>query len=132
MEIEGTLKQRFLMVLQAIFAEARAIFVSATQASFELYKIMIPLLILTRILEGTGAINLLGSLLKPIMGIVNLPGNMGFVWATSLIVGTYGALLVLISFIASNPLTVAQMTILLSMCLIAHSLPVEAMVARKA
>ena len=118
--------------LQAIPHESRIVLSNAIQTSLELYKVMIPLLILTRILEETGIIILLGNFLKPLMGIIDLPGNMGLVWAASLIVGTYGALLVLVNFIASTPLTVAQITILLTMCLIAHSLPVEAVIARKA
>lgn len=68
---------------------------------------MIPLLILTRILEQTGIIILLGNLRKPLMGVVDLPGNMGLVWATSLIVGTpvvyVIALIILKNLIQSVP-----------------------------
>lgn len=130
--IQQSIIQKVRKSLQAISQDGKVVFINAIQASLELYKVMIPLLILTRFLEETGIIILLGNLLKPLMGIVDLPGNMGLVWATSLIVGTYGAILVLVTFIASTPLTAAQITILLTMCLIAHSLPVEAVIARKA
>ena len=127
-----TTRQRLAARLQTVLHEGRAVLLNAVHASLELYKIMIPLLVLTRILEQTGVIVLLGNLLEPLMSIVGLPGRLGLVWATSLVVGTYGALLVFVTFLASTPLTVAQATILLTMCLIAHSLPIEVMIARRA
>ncbi len=127
-----TTKQRLSARLRLILGEGRNVFLKAVHTSLELYKLMIPILVLTRFLEEVGVVTWLGNLLEPLMGVVGLPGSMGLVWATSLLVGTYGALLVLIAFLATTPLTVAQMTILLTMCLIAHSLPIEVMIARKA
>ncbi|GAB4480888.1 MAG: nucleoside recognition protein [Anaerolineales bacterium] len=118
--------------LYKVLQEGKTIFLEAIKASVDLYKVMIPFLILTRLLEQIGVIDKLGSLLGPIMGIMGLPGNMGLVWATCLVLGTYSALLVLITLIGSTPLTIAQTTVLLTICLIAHSLPVEVMIARKA
>lgn len=125
-------RERFSARIQIVLQEGKKVLLNAVHASLELYKIMIPLLVLTRILEQTGVIVLLGNLLEPLMSIVGLPGRMGLVWATSLVVGTYGALLVFVTLLASTPLTVAQATILLTMCLIAHSLPIETMIARRA
>lgn len=125
-------RQRLLVYMQTVLHEGKTVLLNALHASLELYKIMIPLLVLTRLLEQSGIIVLLGNLLEPLMSIVGLPGQLGLVWATSLVVGTYGALLVFVTLLASTPLTVAQATILLTMCLIAHSLPVETVIARKA
>ncbi len=129
---EFTTKQKLSARLRLILDEGRSVFLKATQTSLELYKIMIPILVLTRLLEEVGVVAWLGNLLEPLMEVVGLPGSMGLVWATSLVVGTYGALLVFVTFLASTPLTVAQATILLTMCLIAHSLPVEVMIAHRA
>jgi spore maturation protein SpmB len=66
------------------------------------------------------------------MGLVGLPGEFGFVWATTMIANIYGGLLVFFQLSLTNSYTVAQVTILGAMMLIAHTLPVEARIAQKA
>jgi len=98
--------------------------------SFTLFKVMIPILILIKIIEELGGIVLLSQLLGPLMHMVGLPDSMGLVWATTLLTNIYGGLIVLVSI--ENTLTVAQASILGSMMLLAHSLPIEATIAKKA
>jgi spore maturation protein SpmB len=66
------------------------------------------------------------------MGLVGLPGEFGLVWATTMIANIYGGLLVFVELTLTNTYTVAQVTILGAMMLIAHTLPVEARIAQKA
>ncbi|PQJ87052.1 hypothetical protein [Aliivibrio sifiae] len=95
-----------------------------------LFKIMIPIILLIKVVEEMGGIVLLSNLLSPLMETVGLPKEMGLVWATTLLTNIYGGLIVFIN--TDMPLSVAQVSILGSMMLLAHSLPIEAAIAKKA
>jgi len=110
----------------------RKLFLEAFEISGSLFRIMIPLIVIVKILQETGGVAFLGKLLAPVMEIVGLPGSMGLVWATAMVVNIYAAMIVFISLIAANPLTVAQTTVLALMILVAHNLPVELRIAQKA
>jgi hypothetical protein len=99
---------------------------------FTLIKILIPISIIVKILSYFGAIEVIGSYLSSTMGIVGLPGEFGFVWATTMVANIYGGLLVFVQLSLTNAYTVAQVTILGAMMLIAHTLPIEARIAQKA
>lgn len=99
---------------------------------FFLLKIMIPISIVVKILEEYGAIEIIGEVLGPAMGTVGLPGEFGLVFATAMITNIYGALIVFFTLSLQYTYTVAQVTILACMMLIAHTLPVEARIAQKA
>jgi len=100
--------------------------------TFELLKIMIPISIVVKILGKLGIIAILGDFLAPIMGLVGLPGDFGLVWATAMITNIYGGLLVFFSLSVKNPLTVAQVTVLGTMILVAHTLLIESRITQKA
>ncbi len=99
---------------------------------FTLIKILIPISIIVKILSYFGVIEIIGNSLASIMGVVGLPGEFGLVWATTMIANIYGGLLVFVQLSLTNTYTVAQVTILGAMMLIAHTLPVEARIAQKA
>ncbi|MEM5527592.1 hypothetical protein WN093_02060 [Gammaproteobacteria bacterium AS21] len=98
--------------------------------TFTLFKVMIPILIVIKVLEEFGAIILLSEFIAPLMQSVGLPSSMGLVWATTLLTNIYGGLIVLVSL--DTQLSVAQASVLGSMMLLAHSLPIEAAIAKKA
>ncbi len=100
--------------------------------SLTLFKIMLPIIIVIKILEHFGLVVLLSEWLQPVMQLVGLPGEMGLVWATALVTNLYGGLVVYASLASEVDMTVAQVTIISSMMLIAHALPVEARIAQKA
>lgn len=102
------------------------------EVSFTLFKIMIPTLIVIKLLEEVGGITLLGQLLEPVMGWVGLPESMGIVWATTLLTNIYTGMLIFFTQSIDEGLTVAQITVLSGMMLMAHGLPVEARIAQKA
>lgn len=97
-----------------------------------LLKIMIPALLAVKGLELMGAIELISSLLSPVMTAVGLPSSMGIVWATTIFTNIYGGMIVFFELSANETLSVAQVTVLGCMMLIAHGLPVEAAIAKKA
>lgn len=110
----------------------RQILSKASSISLTLFKLMIPILIIIKILETLGLVVLLSDLLAPVMEMVGLPGAMGLVWATAIVTNLYGGLVVYASLASDVPMTVAQVTIISSMMLIAHALPIEARIAQKA
>ncbi len=100
--------------------------------SWELMKIMIPVLIIAKILEGLGWISYLSTVLEPVMGFIGLPGSLGIVWATAIFTGPYGGVAVFAALASGFDLSIAQVTVLCSAMLIAHSLPVELVISKKA
>ncbi|MBQ0757800.1 MAG: hypothetical protein KBT66_08925 [Amphritea sp.] len=97
-----------------------------------LFKIMIPVLIVVKTLEEVGAIPYISLALEPIMHLVGLPESMGLVWTTTLLTNIYGGMLIFFQLAPQENLTVAQVTVLSSMLLIAHSLPIELRIVQKA
>ena len=100
--------------------------------SWELIRIMVPAVIVVKVLEEVGAVTIISDLLEPVMGIMSLPGALGLVWATTLLTSLYGGIAVFAALGPGLELTVAQVTVLCSVMLIAHSLPVELSISRKA
>jgi len=108
-----------------------AVFQQSTRTSLVLFKIIIPITILTRLLNESGMITHIGAWLGPVMEIVGLPGSMGLVWATAMLTNLYAGAMVFASLAPGAHLTVAQVTVLTTMMLVAHSLPVELRIAQK-
>jgi hypothetical protein len=112
-----------------LFQTLKAIFHETVDACLQLFKIMIPVLILVKVLQEFGLIKYLAWPLEPIMGVLGLPAEMGLVWATTLINNIYTGMIVLASFAGDAPLTAAQATVLGVLMLVAHGLPIEAAIA---
>lgn len=122
---EGARADRFLRGAKGIITETLA-------TSWELLKITIPIVVITKILEELGLIELLSSLLEPVMNLLGLPGTFGLVWATAMLTNLYGAMVVFASFAPELHPTILQVTVLCSIMLIAHSLPLELAITQKA
>ncbi len=97
----------------------------------DLFKIMVPIIIAVKILQELGLISYVAESLSGVMGYVGLPGSMGLVWATAMINTLYSGIVVYVSLAPQEGLTIAQATVLSTMMLVAHSLPVELEIARK-
>jgi len=62
---------------------------NALQTSFMLFKIIVPISILTRLLQQWGIVDYFGIILSPVMELVGLPGQIGLVWATAMITNLF-------------------------------------------
>ncbi|HMA83369.1 MAG TPA: nucleoside recognition domain-containing protein [Candidatus Thermoplasmatota archaeon] len=102
------------------------------QTALPLFTIMIPVSIFVKLLDMVGGVTIAGEMIAPVMNIVGLPGEMGLVWASAMITNIYGGLIVFISVAENLSLTTADVTVLTSMILVAHSLFVEVTIAKKA
>ena len=110
----------------------RELFFDTLRTCGELFKIIVPISIATRLLQQWGMVDQLGVLLGPVMNLVGLPGEIGLVWATALVTNLYAGMVVFASLAPGLDLTVAQVTVLTTMMLVAHALPVELRIAQKA
>ena len=119
-------------IISPLFFKLQNFIRESVSVALPLFRIMIPMIIVVKILKEMGAIDILGQWLAPVMGIVGLPGSMGLVWAATLVAGFFPGIIVFADLAASEMLTVGQVTVLTSMMLIAHSLPVELQIANKA
>ncbi|PHR30656.1 MAG: hypothetical protein COA36_01210 [Desulfotalea sp.] len=100
--------------------------------SWELIRILIPVAIVTKILADIGMISYLGHFLEPLMRLLGLPGELGLVWATAIFSSLYSGIAVFSVLAPGLGLTGAQVTVLCSVMLIAHSLPIELSVSTRA
>jgi hypothetical protein len=105
-------------------------FTQSINTSAKIFKIMIPVSIVVKILQETGLIVYIGDALAPLMSVMGLPGEMGLVWASAMIGNIYAGIITFFSI--GIELTVAQVTVLSTVILIAHTLPVELAITQKA
>jgi hypothetical protein len=108
----------------------RALLVQSARVYWTLLKVMLPALVVVKAADMAGVTGWLATLLAPSMHLVGLPDAIGIVWATAILTNLYTAIAVYASFASAEPLTVAQVTVLATMMLVSHALPVEGAVAR--
>ncbi|GAH01477.1 unnamed protein product, partial [marine sediment metagenome] len=63
---------------------------------------------------------------------MGLPESMGIVWAATIMTNLYAGMLVFFDLVQSETLSVAQVTVLCTLLLVSHGLPVEARIAQRA
>lgn len=121
-------QSKFSAVIKAL----TEIFRNAVHASLILFKVMIPIIIIVKILAELDLVRYLALPLEPFMGLVGLPGQMGLVWATAMVVNIYSGIIVYVAMLPTiAPLSVAQISVLAGMMLVAHALPVECKIAQR-
>ena len=119
-------------IIKPVFLKVRDFFREALNVALPLFRIMIPMIIVVKILKEMGAIDILGQWLAPVMGIVGLPGSMGLVWAATLVAGFFPGIIIFADLAARQMLTVGQGTVLTSMMLLAPARPDELPMSNKA
>ena len=111
--------------------ESRDLLRRSVSITLALYRIMIPIIIGVKILQELELISWLALPLAPVMHLVGLPGEMGLVWATAMVNNIYSSMIVFVSLAGHHDLSAAQVTVLCTMILLAHSMPIELQVVRK-
>lgn len=114
----------------AIAAPVGRLFRDAVSSYLVLIRLMVPALIIVKALDMAGGTHLLAGVLAPVMHLVGLPPEIGIVWAAALLTSIYTSLAVFADMSLHVPLSVAQVSVLGTMILVAHSLPVEGAVAK--
>ncbi len=116
--------------VSVLWGQGVSVLQEAFQICWKLFRIMIPVMVVVKILVELGWVSYLALPLRPAMQLVGLPAEMGLVWATAMLDSYYSSIVVLLSLSETVPLSVAQMTVLGSMILICHGLPVEVKIAQ--
>lgn len=122
----------WLVKLSSFLSAARSTVFESIKVYGVLLKIMIPALVVVKLLEELGAMQLIGSVLAPVMYLTGLPAVLGVVWATTLLTNIFSGIVVFVGLAGELSLTVEQVTVLGTLMLIGHSIPIEGAVAKRA
>lgn len=106
-------------------------FRESTRVYLTLLRILVPALIIVKVLEMLGFTLWLGSVLAPLMGWLGLPETVSIVWAATLLTNIYTGMVLFFEVARTEVLTVAQVSVLGTLMIVAHALPVEGAIARK-
>ncbi|MBV1789184.1 hypothetical protein KQ940_14090 [Marinobacterium sp. D7] len=112
--------------------ECSQIIKETARVYWTLVKVMVPTLIAVKLLDMIGGTEALAYLLSPVMQLLGLPDAIALVWAATLLTNIYTGMMVFFNLALEQPLSVAQVSVLGILMLLAHSLPIEGAVARSA
>ena len=82
------------ILFSKFFEYIKNIFKESIVVALPLYRIMIPMIILVKIIKEVGFVEILGYWLAPLMSIVGLPGSMGLVWAATMLGGFFPGIII--------------------------------------
>lgn len=120
-----SLPTRLLNSLHSLLRDTLRVF-------WSLARIMVPALIVVKAIDMAGGSQWLAWALAPAMQLAGLPQDIGIVWATTMLTNLYTGIAVFFGTGLHDSLSVAQVTVLACMMLVAHGLPVEGAIARAA
>ncbi len=100
----------------------------AIKSSLGIFKIMLPVSLLMAILNYLGVISWLSVFLQPTASLLGLSGQSILVLLSGYLVNTYSAIALMLSL----NLPLKEISILSSMILLSHTLPVELSIQKKA
>ncbi|NYT64063.1 hypothetical protein H0A66_17230 [Alcaligenaceae bacterium] len=95
-------------------------------------KVMLPVMVIVRIAQEYGLVDMVGQLIAPAMSLMNLPPEAGIIWTTTLLTGIYGGIATLSGLAGSADMTAGQLSALCAMMLFTHNIPVEQAIVRRA
>lgn len=116
--------------LNSLIKASRLWVAEVASVFWTLLKIMIPMLFVVRFIELAGWVEHLSQLVEPTMGLMGLPGEVGFVWMSAMVSNVYTGMAVFYQLGLADTLTIAQVSVMSTIILIAHALPMEVAIAR--
>jgi hypothetical protein len=120
------------MMISKTYAFLTALLKDSFRVYLDLLKIMIPVGIGVRLLQQTNAIEMMGNWLAPLALSLGLPSGAAMVWVNTLLTNMYGGMITFHSLGLTGSMSIAQVTVLAQLMLVAHTFPIELSIARKA
>lgn len=116
-----------MQLIKRIWGSVRKALPKALKTCLWLFKIILPISLLVRLLQYSGLLDLFSGYLNPVFSGMGLPGETAIIFLTSIFTPLYAP----IALITSMSLSVREATILAMMCLISHNLFVECSIQAK-
>lgn len=95
-------------------------------------KVMLPVMVIVKLAQELGLIELVGTLIAPAMALIHLPPEAAIIWATTVLIGIYGGIATFSGLAGTLDMTAGQVSALCAMMLFAHGIPVEQSIVRRA
>ncbi len=117
---------------KAIIDLFKETFFDSIKVSQRVFKVVIPITIIVKILSELGLIKYLAAPLEPLMALIGLPAEFGLAFAVSLVVNLYSAIVVVMGITSEiGTITVAQASIFSLVVLFAHNLILESKITQE-
>lgn len=121
-----------LGMIHSILEFIKNAFKESLSIYWTLLKIVVPTMVIVRAGIEFDLHIYLANLMGPITTFLGLPAESGLVLVTTFIAGFYGGATVMVAMLSQLDMTVAQATVLTSVMVVVHALPIEQQFVRLA